>query len=383
MSGADFPYEKQEDNYKCGAASLGMVYRSFGQSWTQAEIWPGIQRHGRVGAWTYRLACDAQQRGFAALVLQAREPWVLLDRCLKHGLRVIVNQQLRRGSGQRHFTVVTELGDEWVTYHDPFLGPAQQKDRAAFLDLWGPGYGHSAGHVLVAIDLSPKAAPACRKCRKRIPASARCPGCGRDVPLAPALALGCGRWWCDAATWNHIYCPECDKYLIPVEPDAPGESVAPEERNELMSPGNDLGKFSQVFVEYQARVQAALQQAPPSAAREQLAPMLESLSTQHAQFVEAIQKQNALLDEQIKASQDRLKAAEQKAAEKAAARAQAKPKVEKPAKKQPPPIDPELGAKLRSKLLEEFGNRPEPGRTDGNLWDWVAERKPEAGGGKP
>jgi hypothetical protein len=54
----------------CGAASLSMVYRSFGKDVAQAQIWPAIGKQNRFGSFaatTHLMAQDALRRGFAAV----------------------------------------------------------------------------------------------------------------------------------------------------------------------------------------------------------------------------------------------------------------------------------------------------------------------------
>src|SRR5512140_3387987 len=90
------PYERQEDlqtNRMCGAASLSMIYRSFGETVPQAEIWSRISKHNRSGSLastTYLMAQDALGRGFSALAIQVKHPLQVLRLCRENGIRVVL-----------------------------------------------------------------------------------------------------------------------------------------------------------------------------------------------------------------------------------------------------------------------------------------------------
>jgi hypothetical protein len=192
-----------------------MVYRSFGLECTQQDIWDKVSRHDLHGsrrALTYLLAADALERGLAALVLQAREPWPLLQRCAEHGVRVILNHRIKADSPAGHYAVLVSITDAEVTLHDPQQGPNQTVAREELLKLWEPGWGRCeiVGRVLVAISKAAAAAPACAVCAATLPAHAACPRCRKDMPLEPGIALGCAGEKCAARLWKHLYCPFCD-----------------------------------------------------------------------------------------------------------------------------------------------------------------------------
>jgi hypothetical protein len=212
------PYVKQVDtpgNQRCGAASLCMVYESFGLACEQTEIWEGVSRRGAYStrrAQTYRLAADAIARGLAALVLQARQPWPILQAAAAAEVRVILNQRIKEGNSQGHFTVLVAIDDATATIHDPQAGPDQALTREALLDLWKPTRFRSeiTGHVLVAIGTESLPARVCAACSEAIPASWNCRVCSRDVRLQPASVLGCTAADCAGRLWDFLYCPFCD-----------------------------------------------------------------------------------------------------------------------------------------------------------------------------
>src|SRR3954454_20774552 len=90
------PYRAQETGWTCGAASLRMVYASFGLEVAESEVWASLKPNplDRSGVKTSRLAWEARRRGFAALALQARMPWALIRDCARWGVRVVFQQPL-------------------------------------------------------------------------------------------------------------------------------------------------------------------------------------------------------------------------------------------------------------------------------------------------
>jgi len=227
------PYQPQAvgtPDHMCGAAALAMVYASLGVRCAQEEIWPAIRQPSARGAWTtrtHRLARHAVERGFAALVVQAGQPWTALARCWEHEVRVIVNHRVRRDSRLGHFSVLAGIGPQEVLLHDPQFGPAQRHSRPAFLQLWLPTAGQSeiAGNVLVAIgrgEASRRASASCTTCGTAIPAAIPCAGCGEAIGLAPAAALGCLRPDCPARIWRYLFCPACDRCRSVADPSGAG-----------------------------------------------------------------------------------------------------------------------------------------------------------------
>src|SRR5262245_49511442 len=98
------PYEAQFNAWSCGAACLVMVYRSLGIVAHQREVWQRIARMGHRGqprGHTKQIAQEALGRGLAALIVQARDPWLAVSRCLAQSsqpVRIIVNHRMQEDS---------------------------------------------------------------------------------------------------------------------------------------------------------------------------------------------------------------------------------------------------------------------------------------------
>jgi hypothetical protein len=212
------PYERQSDpesDRMCGAASLSMVYRSFGRTVPQSEIWPKISkqnRFGSVASTTHLMAQDALNRGYAALAIQARHPLQVLQLCAANGIRAVLSHRLKDQASTGHYTVLVGLDSESVVLHDPLLGPSRRVSHAELLDLWRPRYPNAeiTGEILIGITDKPGAVPPCRLCKTAIPPGVGCPNCHKPVPLQPAVLLGCVGVGCAARMWNYVCCPFCD-----------------------------------------------------------------------------------------------------------------------------------------------------------------------------
>ena len=152
---AAIPYERQQDadgNRMCGAAALCMVYRSFGVACAQADVWHAVAG-GTRSARTRLICVDCLQRGFDALIVQARVPWDVLRVCSGNSIRAILNHRIAHTSPHGHYTVLVGLDDGRAVVHDPKAGPARNLDRTLLLQLWQPNGPASeiTGRVLVAI----------------------------------------------------------------------------------------------------------------------------------------------------------------------------------------------------------------------------------------
>ncbi len=215
---ATIPYERQIDpqtSRMCGAASLSMVYRSFGKEVPQTEIWPAIAKRtasGSLASTTHLMVQDAVNRGFSAVAIQARHPLQALRLCREWGIHVILNHRLRRELPAGHYSVLVDLDDKTVVLHDPFDGPSRRLSHAELLELWQPNFPNSeiTGYVLMAIAARPLTMPACEFCRTETPSHVDCPKCRKPVGLQPGAVLGCMRDGCIARMWNYVCCPSCD-----------------------------------------------------------------------------------------------------------------------------------------------------------------------------
>lgn len=212
------PFEKQHNTFSCGAAALAMVYRSLGRDTSQEEIWPLISRKEGASRWaspTYRLCQDAIRRGFAGMVLQARQHagWRLLEQCHRHGLFAILHHRAAATINQRHFSVLVDWSPDHVVVHDPRQGPEVRHTRDEFLLLWGPKFGSYGGHFMVVLAETSQAAP-CPVCGTLPPPAKTCPVCRQEIRFEPAMALGCADPACSAALWTKVFCPQCDASLV-------------------------------------------------------------------------------------------------------------------------------------------------------------------------
>lgn len=221
----NIPYEKQEEahlNRMCGAAALAMVYRSFGLTVTQSEIWSGIStpdsRGGRF-ARTSVLCRDALGRGLKSMIVKAKDPLSVLHICSANSLRAILNHRLRSGSSLGHFTVLVNITRSFVVCHDPQFGPYRKITNNRLLDLWLPktGYCEIGGNILIALTNRHLSRHTCRLCRTEIPDSIRCfnPRCGKTICLQPGNILGCVNEYCPERTWQLIFCPYCESWISP------------------------------------------------------------------------------------------------------------------------------------------------------------------------
>jgi hypothetical protein len=212
------PYERQldpETNRMCGAASLAMVYRSFGKTVAQPEIWPRISKQNQfasLASTTHLMAQDALARGYVALAFQATHPLQTLRLCKDRGVRAVLSHRLKQDASTGHYTVFVDIDAESVVLHDPYFGPARRVPHEELLELWRPRYPNAeiTGNVLIGIAAQPSATPPCPLCGIVIPPAVACPNCRKQVPLQPAVLLGCVGTRCAARMWNYICCPFCD-----------------------------------------------------------------------------------------------------------------------------------------------------------------------------
>ena len=217
-SRATIPYERQSEaqgNRLCGAASLAMVYKFFGKTVPQSEIWPRISKRNNLGSLasaTYLMAQDAISRGFTAIAIQAKHPLQALRLCRDAGIQVILSHRLKEDLPTGHYSVLVDLDPTNVTLHDPYFGPSRQISHTALLGLWQPGFPNSeiTGNVLIGISDRAMPLPVCKQCGTEMPASVHCAACNKPIALEPAPVLGCVGASCAARMWNYLCCPSCD-----------------------------------------------------------------------------------------------------------------------------------------------------------------------------
>jgi len=224
----DIPFEPQRRlraNRLCGAAAVSMVFRALGIPCRQEDVWGEIARPDRRGtraARTCSLASAALERGLAALILQARRPWHVLQKAVEQGVPVILNHRLESNSPLGHYTVLLAADRRHAVIHDPSFGPRRRLTRRELLELWRPSQGgcEIVGHVLVAISRANLPSATCGICGTLIPAEIACPACARPVPLQPGSLLGCLRDHCPGRAWVRLFCPACDCAVLDSRPQA-------------------------------------------------------------------------------------------------------------------------------------------------------------------
>lgn len=137
------PFVPQEKD-TCGAASLTMVMRYWGDDVTHDEVAAAIVEAGKPGIAGSRLEAFARARGYLALAYAGDA--AQLRESLEKGRPLIV--ALHVGKGLDHDVVVTGLGpDGDVTLHDPALGRDRRLSRIEFEKRWS-GTAHWALLVL-------------------------------------------------------------------------------------------------------------------------------------------------------------------------------------------------------------------------------------------
>jgi ABC-type bacteriocin/lantibiotic exporter with double-glycine peptidase domain len=133
-----------QDKDTCGAASLTMVMRYWGDDVTHDHVVSAIVEASHPGIAGSRLEAFARARGYLALAYASDA--AQLRESLEKGRPLIV--ALRVGKGLDHDVVVTGLDAEGaVTLHDPAVGRDRQVAKAEFEKRWS-GTGHWALLVL-------------------------------------------------------------------------------------------------------------------------------------------------------------------------------------------------------------------------------------------
>jgi hypothetical protein len=217
MAELQVPYERQINSWSCGAAALTMVYRSLGLECRQDQIWDAVRGESRLGRYcakAHTLAAHALQRGCQALVIQVRDPWLVLNRCMEQSIRVIINHLPTPKSGGGHYSVLTSLSDDRVSFHDPSFGPGRTLSRNEFLQLWNPysGLTEILGQVLVAIAPDSSQLESCSLCGGESADDITCVSCLKPFRLQPLAIMGCLTDWCPMRAWERFFCPWCDHH---------------------------------------------------------------------------------------------------------------------------------------------------------------------------
>src|SRR5262249_35615924 len=153
---------------------------------------------------THLLAQDAQRRGLAALIVQARAPWQLLRRCAEVGARAILSHRLHADQPAGHYSVLVGVTEDGIVRNDPLLGPDTAMTREQFLRLWAPAWPplEVVGHIAVIVAAAPGPQAACPRCQAALPAFRGCRRCRERIPLQPGATLGCLSRSCPERLWE-------------------------------------------------------------------------------------------------------------------------------------------------------------------------------------
>ena len=186
-------YERQFGKRRCGAATLVMVYRSFGLATDQETLWNELQSYSaeKTRTRSFHLAQNALEHGFSAVVVRVCEPASFLLADFSQA-RMIPVCRMRRDSGKGHFSLFLGTDGQTVSLHDPMFGPNRSLDFAEFLELWTP---RSTGdeitrNVAVLITVSRNEPMVC-------------PTCSETFSLAPLRFF-------DGEAFETMFCPYCD-----------------------------------------------------------------------------------------------------------------------------------------------------------------------------
>lgn len=197
------PYERQRNTAKdrrCGAASLAMLYRSFGIDANQESIYEELGRSQR----TYRLARHAREKGLVSLVVRFHDPWTALLLFRRHypDGGAVLNHRIRPDSGRGHFSVLLDLdttpGQAAFLLHDPQFGPNRRIPKEEMLQLWTPTSADSEIRGRIAVLIRPVTSSVGRP-------SSPCSRCNNVISLASFSSI--------LESCAMCFCPCCDNIL--------------------------------------------------------------------------------------------------------------------------------------------------------------------------
>lgn len=185
-------------NWKCGAASLEMIFSHYGVSKSQDDIWAATNSLRGTGIGqkfilTYNLARYSCEVGLPATIYKAdMKRWsFLLDELAEREIPAILSLRQRK-SGQSHFVVYKGKKNSNYCFCDPDeVRDTTQLDYKTVKDLWHPQpYIDVAGFILVCFGAEEDIA-ICRSCR-------------RELPIVH-------KWIVDYA--QAVICPHCDRFV--------------------------------------------------------------------------------------------------------------------------------------------------------------------------
>ena len=196
-------YEHQLGERRCGAATLVMVYRSFGLTFDQETLWNELQRYSveKTRTRTFHLARNTLEHGFSAVVVRVREPAAFLSADFSQ-VRMIPVCRTRRNSGKGHFSLFLGADDQTVSLHDPLFGPNRSLDLAEFLELWTPRSTDDEITRNIAVLIAES---------RNEPTV--CPMCSKTFFLDPLRFF-------DGEALETMFCPYCDGRSTPARSDS-------------------------------------------------------------------------------------------------------------------------------------------------------------------
>lgn len=215
MAEVEIPYIKQEitksNKGMCGAASLAMVYASFGKTYAQNDIFGNIAISNKKGSSTgvlYRMSRDAIDKGFYSLAITAKEPKKVYQVFpeIKEKVRIILSHKVKVNWPPGHYTVLVDITKDDIVVHDPAVKPLRHIPKGSFNELW-----KGRCYMLLAVTNVKSDRNNCSVCGKHIPDEVVCPRnkCRKTITLQPKEILGCTDNNCSGRIWAFIYCPYC------------------------------------------------------------------------------------------------------------------------------------------------------------------------------
>lgn len=185
-------------NWKCGAASLEMIFSRYGISKSQDEIWNATKSSRGTGIGqkfirTYDLARYSCNVGLSATIYKANvDKWsYLLDELEECEIPAILSLRQRK-SGQSHFVVYIGKKNSNYCFCDPDeMRDITSIDYRTLKDLWRPQPSIDvAGFILVCFGAEEDTA-ICRSCQHKLPIV--------------------HKWIADYA--QAVICPHCDSFI--------------------------------------------------------------------------------------------------------------------------------------------------------------------------
>lgn len=163
----NIPFINQINENSCGAAVLEMIYKYYGvTNVSQNDIFEKYKQSEPHNSGNFRiktadLISDAKDRGLYSGYYKIPDLTELsgielfLKQILNDGVCIIVEQQyLEPRSLVGHFRVITDVGDNFISFHDPHPttgGANLNWSTSKFLDYWTETGLNVTGGIMVLI----------------------------------------------------------------------------------------------------------------------------------------------------------------------------------------------------------------------------------------